>query len=167
MGKNPEQLALNCIVKIRDYSLTENAYSSAAQMVLNPTEETVNRVIDRIMRTEGDPKVRPRFSNEYSHRLLVCSIALDMIRPEIGDRVAFLTANRMFGSERPDDEEVGDWIIHKIMSRFDVSKAYEKLIEAAKKYSYLVTGSNTFEEQKSIKRYEMRVARIKHNSPKN
>lgn len=105
-----------------------------------------------------------RFTDSYSSIIFACSVALDMIRPEVGEHVTFLAANKLFGSEDP-DEEVGDYIIHSVMQRFDVREAYETVIDSAKMYLKGITKGNNLEELKSLKRYELRLARLKHNKP--
>lgn len=167
MGKSPKQIALRCLSRLGEIHISPSYFSSfAAQLILNPTADTVDRITSAILRQNGDPSLMVRFTDSYSSVLFACSIALDMIRPEVGEHVTFLAANKLFGSEDPDDEEVGDYIIHSVMQGFDVREAYETVIDSAKLYLKHITKGNDLEELKSLKRYELRLARLKHNMPR-
>lgn len=167
MGQSPKQIAIRCLSKVGAIDISSGfSRSYPAQLILNPTSETVERITSEILRQNGDPSEMVRFTDLYSSILFACSVALDMIRPEVGEHISFLAANKLFGSEDPDDEEVGDYIIHHIMHGFSLSRAYEMIIDSAKLYLKHITKGTDLEEMKSLRRYELRLARLKHNKPR-
>lgn len=171
MGKDPKQIALSCFAKIKSFTLEKSDFLAGAGLILRPSEDMVNATVDEIVKADIPPRYRPIFTNSYSKKVIVCCVALDLIKPEIGDRTAFLAANKLFGSREPENLEVGEHLIWNVMRICEIDELYESLIDSAKRHlrwssEGLFAKEIDLEELKSLKRYELRLARLKHNKPR-
>lgn len=94
-----------------------------------------------------------------------------MIKSEIGEKASFLAANKLFGSREPENLEVGEQLIWNTIRKYDIVELYESLIHSASVQlrwgsEKLFAEGNDLEELKSLKRYELRLARLKRNKLK-
>lgn len=163
MEKNGRQAALNALVKMRDFTTTNDALVNASKVLLNPSLEKVNEIIKKMQNIVSDPKNSPIFNSEYSNKVFTFSFALRFITPELGEDNVFRFANILVGVKDENDLEAGDYVMHFLDRRADRLKVYEQLIDNARKIINLMPSrsEDIFQEEKSIKRFEMRLYKLK------
>ena len=163
MVNKGRQAALNALVKIRDFNTTNDALINASKVLLNPSLEKVNEIIKKMQELVGDPKSAPMFNSDYSNKVFTFSFALRFITTEIGEDIVFRFANILVGVKDENDLEAGDYVMHFLDRRADRLKVYEQLIDNARKLINLMPSrsEDIFQEEKSIKRFEMRLYKLK------
>lgn len=163
MVNKGRQAALNALVKIRDFNTTNDALINASKVLLNPTLKKVNEIIKKMRELVGDPKSAPIFNSDYSNKVFTFSFALRFITTEIGEENVFRFANILVGVKDENDLEAGDYVMHFLDRRADRLKVFEQLIDNARKLINLMPSrsEDVFQEEKSIKRFEMRLYKLK------
>lgn len=163
MANKGRQAALNALVKMRDFNTTNDALVNASKVLLNPTLANVNEIIKKMQNLVHDPKNTPMFNSDYSNKVFTFSFALRFITPEIGEGNVFRFANILVGVKDETDLEAGDYVMHFLDRRADRIKVFEQLIDNARKLINLMPSrsEDVFQEEKSIKRFEMRLYKLK------
>ena len=163
MGNNGRQAALNALVKMRDFNTTNDALINASKVLLNPTLKNVNEIIKKMQELVHDPKSSPIFNSDYSNKVFTFTFALRFVTPELGEGNVFRFANLLVGVKDENDLEAGDYVMHFLDRRADRIKVYEQLIDNARKLINLMPSrsEDVFQEEKSIKRFEMRLYKLK------
>lgn len=167
MNNNEKQIALRKLVLMRSFEESESALNCACRLLLDPSYDTIGGIIKRI-RSYGKFSLNP--TSEASDKIFMFAFALDLCRKELGEAMATEAMNTALDIIEYDNTEIGDFCIYWLTKKRDRLSVFYKLIEHAKMYSSTVQVSDPTGEEKSIRRYELRVCSLRrkmtHNDKK-
>lgn len=159
MTDEEEQMALSKLVKMKSFDEDDsNAMNSICQLLLNPCYNTLVGIMKSIQ-SYGKFSLNP--TKEASDKIFILAFALEFCRPELGDKLANEILNSALDIKDFRNEAIAERCFRFLLQKRDQRAMYEKLIDSAKKYSNLIVSNRQDEEMKSIRRYEMRLYRLK------
>lgn len=158
MTDEEEQMALSKLVKMKSFDEDDsNALNSVCRLLLNPCCDTLEEILKSIQR-DGKFSLNP--TNEASDKIFILAFALELCRPEIGDRMANEFLNAALDIRDFRNVAIAERCFRFLLNKRDPRGVYQKLIDSAKQFSNLIVSTRQDEEMKSIRRYEMRLYRL-------
>ena len=164
MTDEEEQMALSKLVKMKSFDEDDsNAMNTVCRLLLNPCYDTLEEILKSVQR---DGKFSQNPTNEASDKIFILAFALELCRPELGDKLANEFLNRALDIMDFRNDAIAERCFRFLLNKRDPRGVYQKLIDSAKQYSNLIVSNRQDEEMKSIRRYEMRLYRLnkKHYS---
>ena len=159
MTDEEEQMALSKLVKMKSFDEDDsNAMNSICQLLLNPCYNTLVGIMKSIQ-SYGKFSLNP--TKEASDKIFILAFALEFCRPELGDKLANEILNSALDIKDFRNEAIAERCFRFLLQKRDQRAMYQKLIDSAKQYSNLIVSNRQDEEMKSIRRYEMRLYRLK------
>jgi hypothetical protein len=162
MTDEEEQMALSKLVKMKSFDEDDSkAMNSICRLLLNPCCNTLEEILKSIQ-AYGKFSVNP--TKEASDKIFILAFALELCRPEIGDRAADEILNSALDIRDFRNAAIAERCFRFLLQKRDPRSIYQKLIDSAKQYSKLfsniIVSNRQDEELKSIRRYEMRLYRL-------
>lgn len=158
MTDEEEQMALSKLVKMKSFDEDDSkAMNTVCRLLLNPCYATLEEILKSIQR---DGKFSQNPTNEASDKIFILAFALELCRPELGDRMANEFLNIALDIRDYRNDAIAERCFRFLLNKRDPRGVYQKLIDSAKLFSSLIVSTRQDEETKSIRRYEMRLYRL-------